>query len=97
MLSITTMPFEGLGVMAGLAILAMVQVWGDEARQPPEEPRPAGHIRCLVIGLVSAAVGLYCLLTGGGDSGAVNAQRLTLGATGMIVGAIFLAAAWRPR
>jgi hypothetical protein len=100
MLSVATTPFGGLAVIAGLGILATVLVWGDEARQPPEDAarrRPAGYLRCVLIGLVSSALGLYFLLTSPGDAGVADAQRLALGATGTIVGAIFLAAAWRPR
>ncbi len=95
-----TIPFGEIAAIPGLAILATVLVWGDEARQPREgatQRRPAGYVRCVLIGLVSSALGLYFLLTSPGDGSAFNVQRLTLGETGTIVGAILLAAAWRPR
>ena len=94
------LPLGEFGAIIGLAVLATVLVWADEARQPighTKQPRPPGYVRCLLCGLGSTGLGLYFLLTGPGDGGAGNLQRLTLGETGMIVGAIFLAAAWRPR
>jgi hypothetical protein len=55
--------------------------------------------------LISLAIGLYFLLNpeapaqygSSYSSGVVSIQKLTLGDTFTIVGAIFLAAAWRPR
>ena len=97
---VATIPVGEFGAIIGLAVLATVMVWSDEARQAAgdaKQERPPGYVRCLLFGLGSTGLGLYFLLIGPGDGGAANLQRLTLGETGMIVGAIFLAAAWRPR
>jgi hypothetical protein len=70
---------------------------------------PAGIIACNVLGAIFLLVGLYLLVIAPGtpvadeltDSLAglrvVNFQRLAVGQALTVAGAIFLAAAWRPR
>jgi hypothetical protein len=53
------------------------------------------------VGILCLVVGLYFLFVAPGDTAVlghdvVNIQRLTIGETFTIIGAIFLAAAWRP-
>lgn len=58
---------------------------------------------CLVLGLCFLAIGLWYLVVSPGLGSAllgqdvVNLQKLTIGETSSIMGAIFLAAAARPR
>lgn len=61
-------------------------------------------LACTLIGLLLSALGLYLLVIAPSNDTAelygrsvVNVQRLTIGETLTIAGAIFLAAAWRPR
>jgi hypothetical protein len=72
---------------------------------------PTGVIACTVFGLLFLLLGLYLLVVAPGipagaadtlpDSLAgirvVNFQRLAMGQAFTVAGAIFLAAAWRPR
>jgi hypothetical protein len=70
---------------------------------------PVGVIACHVLGLVFLIAGLYFLVIEPGNPVAdtlpdsvagirvVNFQRLAMGQAFTVAGAIFLAAAWRPR
>jgi hypothetical protein len=80
---------------------------GPELRSTPDTPR--GVIACNVLGAVFLLAGIYFLVVAPGlpvadampDSLAairvVNFQRLAMGQAFTVAGAIFLAAAWRPR
>lgn len=70
---------------------------------------PGGVILCNVLGLVLLLAGLYFLIAAPGIPSAdampdslgairvVNFQHLAMGQAFTVAGAIFLAAAWRPR
>jgi hypothetical protein len=70
---------------------------------------PRGVIMCNVLGVVFLLVGLYFLVIEPGNPMAdtlpdsvagirvVNFQRLAIGQAFTVAGAVFLAAAWRPR
>lgn len=68
---------------------------------PAGSPLPASRGSwelCVTIGVVLLLVGGYYLLNPSEEhASAVNLQRLAIGATASIVGAIFLASAVRPR
>ena len=62
----------------------------------PDSPFPAKTV-LTVIGILSLLIGLYFLLLAPGEGeGVVNLQRLTIGETLSICGAVFLAAGMRP-
>ncbi len=70
---------------------------------------PGGAVLCNVLGFVLLLAGLYFLIVAPGIPNAdampdslgairiVNFQRLAMGQAFTVAGAIFLAAAWRPR
>ena len=66
-------------------------------------PNPKGSsLTCFVLGIIDTGIGLYFLLNPSVDSGSAsgqiaNIQLLAVGQTFAITGAIFLAAAIRPR
>lgn len=76
---------------------------------PSTRDAPGGVILCNVLGLVLLLTGLYFLIVAPGIPSAdampdslgairvVNFQRLAMGQAFTVAGAIFLAAAWRPR
>jgi len=78
---------------------------GDSGRSVPGQPHRAGGspgggaIAVLtVLGLLASGIGLWYLFNPSvGPSEVVNLQRLTMGETFTIAGALFLGAAWRPR
>jgi hypothetical protein len=66
------------------------------------EPWQGSAAMCIVLGLVSFAIGGYYLfiapgVSDGSGTNIVNLQRLAIGITESIIGAIFVAAAIRPR
>ncbi len=72
--------------------------------QSPHQPESGSAQACVSLGIIFSAIGIWFLLLSPGEGSAeilgrsvVNLQRLAIGQTSSIVGAIFLAVALRPR